>query len=163
MNMSDVKMPLMEVVHIPVCYDVEFGVDLSYVADHNGLDHDQVVEIHSNTAYLVHMIGFLPGFPYLGGMSERIRAPRLETPRVKIPAGSVGIAGGQTGVYPIDSPGGWRIIGRTPVKLFDMDRRDPALLKASQYIKFEPISRDDFFQIEEAVKTGSYELKVTGL
>lgn len=160
-KMSDLELPPMEIVHIPVCYDREFGIDLSFVAQHNGLDHEAVIELHSREAYLVHMIGFLPGFPYLGGMSDKINTPRLNTPRMKIPAGSVGIAGGQTGVYPIDSPGGWRIIGRTPVKLFDMDKSEPALLRASQYIKFDPISKEEFMQIENQVSSGSYELKVT--
>ncbi|RPJ58957.1 MAG: 5-oxoprolinase subunit PxpB, partial [Acidobacteria bacterium] len=107
------------VIDIPTVYGGEFGPDLGFVAQHNGLTEREVVEIHASADYLVYMMGFSPGFPYLGGMSERIAAPRLKTPRTAIPAGSVGIAQQQTGIYPVESPGGWQLIGRTPVRLFD--------------------------------------------
>ncbi len=106
------------VIEIPVCYGGEFGVDLDYVALINGLTVDEAIKIHASGEYLVYMVGFAPGFPYLGGMSMRIAAPRKQTPRLAIPAGTVGIAGEQTGVYPIETPGGWQLIGRTPVSLF---------------------------------------------
>ncbi|UUZ93599.1 5-oxoprolinase subunit PxpB [Paenibacillus sp. P25] len=103
------------VVRIPVCYGGELGPDLAEVARHNGLSEEEVIEIHSSQDYLVYMIGFAPGFPYLGGMSEKIVTPRRSSPRLAIPTGSVGIGGNQTGVYPISTPGGWQLIGRTPV------------------------------------------------
>ncbi len=98
--------------------------------------------------YLIYMIGFTPGFPYLGGMSDKIEAPRLQNPRTKIPVGSVGIAGKQTGIYPIESPGGWQLIGRTPVKLYDPYRKDPVLLNAGDYIKFVQIDENEYKNIE---------------
>lgn len=136
------------VIEIPVCYGGKLGPDLSFVADHNGLTPDQVIDIHSNGKYLVHMIGFAPGFPYIGGMSEQIAAPRKASPRLKIPARSVGIAGKQTGVYPIESPGGWQIIGRTPVRLFRPNENPPSLLKAGDRVKFTPICFEEFLELE---------------
>ncbi len=132
------------IVEIPVCYDAAFGLDLSDVAKHNNLTIEQVVEIHSSVDYRIYMLGFTPGFPYLGGMDRRIATPRLAKPRLKIAAGSVGIAGEQTGVYPAESPGGWRIIGRTPLKLYDACRINPVLLKAGDYVRFCPISRRQY-------------------
>jgi len=160
---NSLKLQPQEVVHIPVCYGGDFGPDLSFVSQHTGLDPSQVVEIHSSKPYLIYMIGFLPGFPYLGGMSDKIAAPRLLTPRLKIPAGSVGLAGSQTGIYPSDSPGGWRIIGRTPVKLFDTAKKTPVLLKASQYIKFDPVSKDEYDEIEGKAIRGCNEIKMSSI
>lgn len=129
------------VLEIPVCYGGVFGPDLDHVAEVNGLTPEEVVGIHSKPAYLVYMVGFTPGFPYLGGMDERIATPRLLSPRERIPAGSVGIAGHQTGVYPLESPGGWQIIGRTPVTLFDPEKDPPALLSAGMRIRFKPVDQ----------------------
>lgn len=139
-------------VEIPVCYGGEFGPDLESVAERNNLSPDEVVEIHCESAYPVYMIGFAPGFPYLGGMSERISAPRLDTPREKIPAGSVGIAGRQTGVYPIETPGGWRLIGRTPLRMFNPTRDPPSLLQAGDLVRFTAINKEEYerTQREEA-------------
>ncbi|MGI5959522.1 MAG: 5-oxoprolinase subunit PxpB [Massiliimalia sp.] len=148
------------VLEIPVCYGGEFGPDLSYVAAHSGLTQEQVIEVHSHPEYLIYMLGFTPGFPYLGGMDKRIATPRLTEPRVRIPGGSVGIAGEQTGLYPIDSPGGWQLIGRTPLRLYDPHREVPILLKASQYIKFRPIGEKEFFKIAHQVEQGTYEIKI---
>ncbi|VBB09804.1 allophanate hydrolase subunit 1 [Lucifera butyrica] len=128
------------IVEIPVCYGGEMGPDLAYVAEHNGLTAAEVIEIHSGGEYLVYMLGFAPGFPYLGGMSERIATPRRQSPRMSIPAGSVGIAGMQTGVYPIATPGGWQLIGRTPLALFRPGTNPPTLLQAGDVIKFRAIS-----------------------
>lgn len=137
-----------ETVVIPVVYGGEYGPDLENVCAHNGLTPDEVIAIHSGREYLIYMLGFTPGFPYMGGMDERIATPRLKTPRTAIPAGSVGIAGAQTGVYPIQSPGGWQLIGRTPYKLFDMDRAEPFLLKAGQKVIFKPITEEEYKAIE---------------
>lgn len=144
------------IVHIPACYGGEFGPDLDFVAKHNGISVEQVIEIHSSTAYLIYMLGFTPGFPYLGGMSEKIAAPRLATPRTLIPAGSVGIAGSQTGFYPIASPGGWRLIAQTPVRAFDLKADQPFLFSAGDYLMFDPITPDEFMAIESTAAEGSY-------
>ena len=146
------------VVHLPTLYGGDHGPDLGFVAEHAGLPVSEVVAIHSGTDYLVYMMGFSPGFPYLGGLSEGLTTPRLETPRTEIPAGSVGIAESQTGVYPVASPGGWQLIGRTPVKLFDPDREPASLLMAGDYVRFVPIANaDEYLDIEAAVQSGRYQ------
>ncbi|WP_337190058.1 MULTISPECIES: 5-oxoprolinase subunit PxpB [Saccharibacillus] len=137
-------------VDIPVLYGGEHGPDLAFVADRNGLTEQQVVDIHAGAEYPVYMIGFAPGFPYLGRMDERIAAPRLSTPRMSVPAGAVGIAGAQTGVYPVSTPGGWRIIGRTPVALFRADRMPPSLLQAGDRVKFWPITAEKYAELADA-------------
>ena len=147
------------VVMIPVLYGGDYGPDVDFVAEHNGLTHEEVVTMHSGADYLVYMMGFSPGFPYLGGLREELVTPRLPTPRVVVPAGSVGIAEAQTGVYPVASPGGWRLIGRTPVRLFDAARQPPAVLNAGDYIRFVPITdEEEYLRIERAVKNGEYEV-----
>jgi inhibitor of KinA len=137
------------IVEIPVCYGGEFGPDIEHVAEINNLTVEEIIKIHSEGRYLVYMIGFAPGFPYLGGMSEKIAAPRRETPRQVIPAGSVGIAGMQTGVYPIETPGGWQLIGRTPIKMFDLNGNPKSLLKAGDIAKFYPISYEEYLKLKE--------------
>ncbi len=132
------------IVEIPVCYDAAFALDLPDVAKYNNLTVERVIEIHSAVDYRVYMLGFTPGFPYLGGMDRRIATPRLAKPRLNIAAGSVGIAGQQTGIYPSESPAGWRIIGRTPLKLYDAERDEPALLKAGDCVRFCPISKREY-------------------
>ena len=146
------------IVHVPTCYGGEMGPDLDFVAQHNGLTPAEVVSIHSGSDYLVYMLGFSPGFPYLGGMSERIATPRLETPRTAIPTGSVGIAEKQTGIYPTETPGGWRLIGRTPLKLFDPNRDPPALIGPGDYIRFLAIKDKDYQTIGRQVEEGSYQV-----
>lgn len=133
-----------DVVEIPVCYGDELGPDLEYVADYHGFKPDKVIRLHAEPLYLVYMIGFTPGFPYLGGLDERLRTPRRKDPRTRVPAGSVGIADRQTGIYPIDSPGGWRLIGRTPVRIFDWQRPEPFFLKPGDSVRFKPITRVEF-------------------
>lgn len=137
-------------VDIPVLYGGEQGPDLSFVAKHAGISETEVINIHTETSYLVYMIGFAPGFPYLGGMNEKIACPRKEIPSAKIPAGSVGIAGIQTGIYPIETPGGWQIIGQTPLKLFDANRNPPALIKAGNKLRFVAITEDEFDEMKGA-------------
>lgn len=136
--------PETRLVEIPVCYGGDLGPDLDGVGAHAGLETEQVIAIHSGRDYLVHMIGFAPGFPYLGGMSERIATPRRDTPRQAVPAGSVGIAGAQTGVYPIETPGGWQLIGRTPLHLFRPTQDEPSLLRPGDTVRFVVIDRDVF-------------------
>jgi inhibitor of KinA len=131
-------------IEIPVCYGGEFGVDLEYVAERSGATTGEVIAIHCSAIYRVHMLGFTPGFPYLGGMPERIATPRRAAPRLKVPAGSVGIAGSQTGIYPVETPGGWQIVGRTPLALFRPDEDPPTLLSPGDLVRFRPITSDEF-------------------
>ena len=125
------------------------GPDIENVAEHNHKTVEEVIKIHTSEEYLIYMIGFIAGFPYLGGMSKEIATPRLKSPRVKIEGGSVGIAGEQTGIYPVASPGGWQLIGRTPLKLYDADREKPVLLEAGQYIKFAAVTEEEYKRYEK--------------
>ncbi|PQL12894.1 allophanate hydrolase [Veillonella rogosae JCM 15642] len=147
-GMTNTTNELVTVVEVPTVYGGEFGPDLSFVASHNHLSEDEVISIHSGTDYLVYMLGFIPGFTYLGGMDSCIATPRLSSPRTLIPAGSVGIAGEQTGTYPSDSPGGWQIIGRTPVTMYDISKAQAALLKAGDYVRYVPIDESEFHRIK---------------
>jgi KipI family sensor histidine kinase inhibitor len=140
-RLGSVTLPPPRIVEVPTVYGGEAGPDLDDVAARAGLSTDQVVALHAGTDYLVYMMGFMPGFPYLGGMSARIATPRLGTPRTVVPAGSVGIAGAQTGIYPTESPGGWRLIGRTTLRLFDVARVPPALVEAGDRVRFVPMTR----------------------
>ncbi len=158
-EMGEIEIPPSPVLEIPVLYGGGKGPDLPFVAEHAGMSEEEVVKIHSSAEYLIYMLGFTPGFTYLGGMSEKIAAPRLKAPRVKIPAGSVGIAGTQTGVYPIDSPGGWQLIGRTPVKMYDPERETPILPEAGQYIQFFPVTQAEYDAILQEVEAGTYVVK----
>jgi inhibitor of KinA len=136
--------PAGRLVAIPVCYGGEFGPDLEAVAAHSGLTAAAVIGVHAGADYAVHAIGFAPGFPYLGGLPAALHTPRRTTPRTSVPAGAVGIGGAQTGVYPLASPGGWNLIGRTPLKLFDAARGEPALLRTGDRVKFHAISAEEF-------------------
>lgn len=136
------------IVDIPVCYGGEYGPDLEEVAALNRLTAAEVIRLHSEGRYLVYALGFAPGFPYIGGMDERISAPRKKTPRLNIPAGSVGIAGSQTGIYPIETPGGWQIIGRTPLALFQPERNPPTLLEGGCRLRFQPITEEEYRKLE---------------
>jgi inhibitor of KinA len=142
--------PPLRSIEIPVCYGGLYGPDLEAVADHNGMTPEEVIALHSEARYRVYLIGFAPGFPYLGGMPERIAMPRRPSPRPRVPAGSVAIGGAQTGIYPIDSPGGWHIIGRTPLRLFSPERMPPALLFAGDAVRFRCISPEEFAALCES-------------
>lgn len=136
-------------VEIPVLYGGEYGPDLEYVADFNQITPDEVIELHTKKDYLVYMIGFAPGFPYLGNIDKKIAAPRKKKPSQNISAGSVGIAGEQTGIYSLHSPGGWQIIGQTPVELFKPASSPPTLLKPGDEIRFIPITKEEFIDYKE--------------
>lgn len=149
-----------KIYEIPVCYGGELGPDLATIAEHAGLTEQEVIDIHSSSDYLIYMLGFLPGFTYLGGLDERIHTPRLANPRIRIPAGSVGIGGSQTGIYPMDSPGGWQLMGMTPVKTYDPEREIPILVEAGDYIRFVPIDRDEYERIQSEVAQGTYQVRI---
>jgi KipI family sensor histidine kinase inhibitor len=132
------------IVTIPVCYDAEFAPDLQEVANHAKIPTHEVIRLHSSPTYRVHFLGFTPGFAYLGGLPETLHTPRLATPRKHVPAGSVAIAGTQAGIYPVDSPGGWQLIGRTPIRIFDPGATQPTRLKPGDLVKFSAIDRVTF-------------------
>ena len=138
-----------ELIHVPVCYDAGLGPDLSCISSKKQLQIEEIIQIHLSKTYRVYMMGFLPGFAYMGEVDERIRISRKVKPE-NVLAGSVGIANGQTGIYPVDSPGGWQIIGRTPVKLFDATASQPVKLKAGQTVQFQRISIGDFHEMSAA-------------
>ena len=138
------ELPPPRVVEIPVCYGGDLGPDLEDVARQHSLSVDDVVRIHADGDYLVYMVGFMPGFAYLGGLAPELVTPRRSSPRTAVPAGTVGIGGQQTGVYPLVSPGGWNLIGRTPLRIFDATRENASLLEAGDRVRFVPISRTDF-------------------
>ncbi|PYM00511.1 MAG: hypothetical protein DMF19_09355 [Verrucomicrobia bacterium] len=131
-------------IEIPVCYDDEFALDLARVASQTFLTGDAIIALHSSSEYTVACVGFVPGFPFLAGLSEKLRVPRLESPRTKVPAGSVAIANAQAGIYPFESPGGWNVIGRTPLHLFDANAQSPALLQPGDRVRFRRITRQEF-------------------
>jgi inhibitor of KinA len=133
-----------QTVEIPVCYDPEFALDIDDVARRANISPSEVIGLHSAAEYRVACIGFVPGFPFLIGLPKKLATPRRDVPRKKIPAGSVGIGGAQTGIYPLRSPGGWNLIGRTPLRLFDPDKSPPALLRAGERVRFRKITRDEF-------------------
>lgn len=133
-------------VSIPACYDPVFGFDLEEIAAAKDLEVEELVQLHCATGYRVYMVGFLPGFAYMGTVNERLVVPRRIQPR-EVPAGAIGIAGWQTGIYPLASPGGWQIVGRTPLKLFEVNKKPPALLRAGDIVKFHPISLEEFESI----------------
>jgi len=132
------------VQEVPVCYGGEFGPDMEEVASFHTMSTDEVIRLHCAPLYQVYMIGFTPGFAYLGGLDEKLHTPRKKDPRKKVAAGSVGIADQQTGIYPIESPGGWQLIGRTPLRLFDPVRDPPFLLQTGDFVRFKPITGEEF-------------------
>jgi inhibitor of KinA len=148
-RLPEIQIPPPKTVEIPVCYGNEFGPDIEFVAKSHGLTVEDVVRLHCEPEYPIYMIGFTPGFPFLGGLPETLHTPRLETPRTLVPEGSVGIANNQTGMYPVASPGGWQLIGRTPLKLFAPERPNPFIYRVGDRIKFKAISPDEYARIKE--------------
>lgn len=156
-QLLEINLPASRIVEIPVVYGGEFGPDLKDVAFHNHLSCEEVIKIHSSKDYLVYFLGFTPGFPFLGGMSEKIATPRLQSPRISIPAGSIGIANKQTGIYPVSSPGGWRLVGQTPLRFYDPLGDSPFLLLPGDYLQFVIIDPDQYYIIKEKVDHNTYE------
>ena len=147
-------------VEIPCCYDPEIGFDLMAVAEQHGLTARDIVEIHSSAEYVIYFIGFAPGFPYLGGLPERIATPRLVTPRAKVPLGSVAIGGRQCTIYSVESPGGFWILGRTPLRLYDPSATQPVLLRAGDRIRFNPVDRTEYEQMCRSVEEGTFRINI---
>ncbi|MDA3791487.1 MAG: 5-oxoprolinase subunit PxpB [Desulfobacula sp.] len=152
-TLENIESQPFKIVEIPVCYAKKFGPDMENVQKTHGLTAEQVIHLHSKPEYLIYMVGFTPGFAFLGGLDEKLYTPRLATPRMHVPEGSVGIANNQTGMYPIASPGGWQLIGRTPLKLFAPDRANPFLYKAGDKIKFKPISEPEYDLLAQKEKS----------
>jgi len=139
-------------ITIPVCYEEPYCEDLARIERLIGRAKDEIIQLHSQKVYTVYMIGFLPGFPYLGDLDPKLFVPRLDKPRLKVPKGTIGIGGNQTGIYPIESPGGWNIIGRTPLELFSLKQRSIFTLKAGDRLKFSPVTNEEYEQIEWEMK-----------
>lgn len=154
------RLPPSRLVELPCCYGGELGPDLSGVARRLGLGEDEVVRLHAGAEYLVYFIGFTPGLPYMIGMPERLTIARLDTPRPKTPAGSVGIGGYQCCVYSVESPGGFWVLGRTPLRLYDPDRVDPILLRPGDCVKFRVIDRGEFDAIAREVASGTFRARI---
>ena len=152
-NMAEEKASK-RVIHLPVLYGDEYGPDIEAVAEHNQLSTDEVIRLHTANQYLIYMLGFMPGFPFLGGLDERLHTPRRSEPRTKLEAGSVGIANNQTGLYPSASPGGWQIISRTPVKVLNMDQDPMVMYQPGDYIKFYEIDKETYDEIVSAQENG---------
>ncbi len=146
-------------ITIPVCYDAPFSLDIEELAHKKEISIPEIIVLHTAPVYFVHFLGFLPGFPYLGGLDKRLHCPRKKEPRQFISKGSVGIGGNQTGIYTSNSPGGWNIIGKSPLKFFDVTKENSALIQAGNYVKFEKISQEQYREIESQVVTGDYNLK----
>lgn len=155
-DIEEINLNIRKIIPIPVCYGGDFGPDLKTVAAHAKLTEDEVIAIHTGHDYLIDMLGFLPGFAYLGGLDKRLHTPRLSVPRTCIEPGSVGIGGAQTGIYPLASPGGWQIIGRTPIRPYDPHREQPILYAAGEYLRFVPITPDEYTAIETQLAAGTY-------
>ncbi len=156
-RITDDAVPAGKLWEIPVCYGGKYGEDLEETAKFLGISSGELVKRHSGKCYRIYMLGFLPGFAYLGGLDKTIAAPRLSAPRTAIPAGSVGIGGEQTGIYPLRSPGGWRLIGTTPLDVYNPVRRQPVLYSSGDYLKFVPVSEEKFLEIKNLVSAGKYE------
>ena len=157
LNSISKEMEQTRTINIPVLYGDEHGPDLEEVAQHNDLSINEVVNIHSSNPYLIYLLGFMPGFPFLGGLSEKIHTPRRNEPRTKIPAGSVGIANNQTGLYPKQSPGGWQIIGQTPIDVFNINREPMCLYQPGDYIKFYSITQEEFEDIKKQQQNNTFD------
>lgn len=160
-DMIDSSAPLAQqnLWNLPVCYDEHFGIDLQEISNTTGLAISEIIRLHVDAVYTVYFIGFLPGFLYLGGLPSSLHFPRKKTPRLKIEKGAVAIGGEQTGIYPMESPGGWNIIGSSPISLFDVNSNPPCQIKSGDQVRFRPISIEKFEQIKSEVRLGIFDMK----
>jgi len=158
---SSAVLPPARQVELPCCYDPEFGLDLRAAADRLGMTTDELVRAHAAAEYLVYFVGFTPGLPYMAGVPERIRLPRLETPRVKVPAGSVGLGGTQFCIYSVESPGGYWLLGRTPAPLYDPQAEEPTLLRPGDRVRMRPIDRAEYDAIAARVAARAWRPSIT--
>ena len=156
-DVSEIATEEKQLITIPVCYDPEFGPDIQKIASTHSQTIPEVIELHTAPDYKVYFLGFLPGFSYLGGLDQQLYTPRRSMPRPFIEKGSVGIGGTQTGIYPIDSPGGWNIIGKTPLDLFDPTQQPPSMINAGDFIKFQAINRTEFDLIQIEIEAGTFQ------
>lgn len=153
-NLTDGKQKCWQ---IPVCYDLEFGIDLEEMSQIKNLSIKEIIRIHSKTEYLIYFLGFQPGFLYLGGLDPELHTPRRANPRLRIEKGSIGIGGEQTGIYPQDSAGGWNIIGSSPINLFDPSKNQPCFARAGEYVKFVSIGKDEYLKLQREVRENKYQ------
>jgi len=153
------KKTIVQLYNIPVCYDAEFGLDLKLISREKNLSLDQIIRLHTQPIYTVYFIGFLPGFLYLGGLDKKLQISRKIQPRMVVQKGAVGIGENQTGIYPKSSPGGWQIIGNSPVPLFDKNRLPPCEISAGDKVKFYQVSKSEFLKISEEIKEGEFQFK----
>lgn len=144
-------------VHIPVCYQENFAPDMEAIIDLTGLSKQNIISLHSTTLFRVYMLGFIPGFAYMGTLPPALHCPRRQSPRLQVPTGSVGLAGAQTGIYPAEAPGGWQLIGRTPIPAFDPQRESPFLLQAGNVVHFYPISKDEYEKIDSQIRLKQFD------
>ena len=158
-NRKNYALTKRRVWQIPVCYDLKFGIDLKEIAKSKKISTTTLVDLHSDARYYIYFIGFQPGFLYLGGLDSRIHMPRRSNPRLHVEKGSVAIGGAQTGIYPQDSPGGWNIIGKSPVDFFDIVKSKPCFAKAGEFVRFVPVELEIFFEISQEIKQGKYQVK----
>lgn len=152
-----------ETYTIPICYESPFDIDMEEVCGHTGLSKNEIIDLHTSQTYRVYMLGFVAGFAYMGSLPEALKCTRKETPRLKVPKGSVGLAGLQTGIYPTEAPGGWQIIGQTPLEMFDFHRQETSLLKPGDYVKFRAIGSEEFRIIRLKIETGIFEMEEAGV
>jgi len=159
-KVNNISTPSNSIIRIPVCYEGPFKMDLLEVMEHTQLSRQSIISLHTSITFRVYMLGFVAGFAYMGSLPEALKCPRKAAPRLKVPEGSVGLAGLQTGIYPTEAPGGWQIIGRTPLKMFDHLQPSPSLLQPGDQVQFKAIDKEEFHAIEQLQSVGEYELEV---
>ncbi|HEX9651959.1 MAG TPA: 5-oxoprolinase subunit PxpB [Cyclobacteriaceae bacterium] len=157
-NISKHQHPESKKISIPICYESEFALDKQEVMSYTNLSWDEIKQLHLSISYRVYMLGFLPGFVYMGSLPEKLESPRKKIPRLKVPALSVGLAGFQTGIYPLDAPGGWQIIGKTPIRIFDNRNRNPFLFEPGMLVTFKEITEDEFYYMATEVDNRNFDL-----
>jgi inhibitor of KinA len=159
-DMLDSSLDAKSIISIPVCYEQDYALDISRVANRNDISIEEVIALHTKTPYKIYFTGFLPGFPYLGGLNRKLHTPRLNAARTLVSKGSIGIGGTQTGVYSVESPGGWNIIGRTPISCFSIKETPPTIFESGHYVNFRSISFAEYKALEKSIQKGEYQLEI---